>query len=324
MPQLKQEQIYSILLDRQQGFSMRAIARKLESSPSTISRLLKAVAAISNPLIQAEAVVYRRNQARKAREPYKYKGEIRKSCEALLRERRAPQEVVGRMKSLGMETVCHETIYKHIYKDRLTCSEFYFLLPRKHRKRVKRDLLIKPRGKISNPINIANRPIEAEKPITPGHLEADTVIFKGHKGAILTIVDRFTKKLYTRLLVDRTANRVKDAILNVVKTLPYKVLTLTVDNGKEFARHELITSKTQISIFFCNPYSSWERGLNEQTNGLLRRFIPKKTLYDQVNHKMLSNFTRRINSTYKKCLSYKTPIEFEKEWLLLSSVASQT
>lgn len=324
MPHLKQEQIYCIISLCKQGLSRRAIAQTVNCHYSTVSRVLTKLSFTENSsLIDAEALIYKRKQARKNRTPYKYKGALKEACEVQIREGRAPAEVVGRMKETGQPTVSHETLYLAIYKDREQKGALYSFLPRKRKMRVSRALKAKPRGNLNNPISIANRPPEVAKPTQLGHLEADTVILKDHHGAILTLVDKFSKKLYTVLMEDRTAERVQKALVQVINKLPYKALTLTVDNGKEFARHELITNQTDTPIYFCTPYSSWERGLNEQTNGLLRRFIPKKTRFQEVSADQLAAYTLRINSTYKKCLLYKTPLEFEAHTLSLSNVAVQ-
>jgi IS30 family transposase len=209
------------------------------------------------------------------------------------------------MKRNDMATVSHETLYQAIYRDQRQQGDLHKFLPRRRKRRLSRSLKAKPRGCLSNPISIANRPPEADKPSQLGHFEIDTVILKGHKGAIVTIVDKRSRRLYTVLVEDRTAERVQEAIVKVLKSLAYKAITITVDNGKEFARHELITSMTGVPIFFCTPYSSWERGLNEQTNGLLRRYIPKKTAYHEVSAEDLAKYTLRIYQTYKKCLFFR-------------------
>jgi IS30 family transposase len=321
MPHLKQEQIYYIFTSHKQGLTQRAIADALKCHVSTVSRTLKHPS--FDCQTDAEALVYRRKKARKENtSAYKYKGELKEACEELIREGRSPAEVVGHMKATGQATVSHETLYLAIYKDREQKGDLYSFLPRKRKRRVSRAIKAKPRGNLNNPISIANRPPEAAKPTQLGHLEADTVILKDHKGAILTIVDKFSKKLFTVLMEDRTAERVQKALVDVINNLPYNALTLTVDNGKEFAKHELITNQTKTPIFFCTPYSSWERGLNEQTNGLLRRYIPKKTSYQEVTAEQLEQYTLRINSIYKKCLLYKTPLEFESNNLPLKNIAN--
>jgi IS30 family transposase len=325
MPHLKQEQIYCIITLHEQGMSLRKIAQAIGCHFSTVSRILTAVSPFQfDSKTKAEALLYRRAKCRNHRSPYKYKGELKSACETLLRQGRAPAEVVGRMKVLGLPTVSHETLYLAIYRDKSNKGDLYNFLPRRRKTRVSRSLKAKPRGKLSNPISIANRPPEAASPTQLGHFEADTVILKGHQGAILTLVDKYSKRLFTALLEDRTADRVQKALVRIVKRLPYRALTITVDNGKEFAQHELVTSQTGAQVYFCTPYSSWERGLNEQTNGLLRRYIPKKTSYHEVTQKQLNHYTLRINRTYKKCLLFKTPLEFELSALSLNTVAFQT
>lgn len=317
MPQLKREQIYTVIGLYQAGHSTTSIANAIGCHKSTISRMLASLSDDSKcSLVAAEVILHKRKLARKKRGPYKFKGQLKAACLALIKEYRAPSEVCGRLKEQGMEYVCHETLYRYIHHDGHNGGTLYKYLPRCRKNRVRRDLKAKPRGVISNPTSIIYRPEEANKPKQLGHLEADTVILKNHKGAIVTLVDRYSKMLHTCLLPDRTACRVEKALANMLKSLPYKALTITVDNGKEFANHEIITKKTGVAIYFCTPYSSWERGLNEQTNGLLRRYIPKKTSYEQVNKDYLKRATKRINSTYKACLLYKSPIEFEHQLLL--------
>ena len=141
-----------------------------------------------------------------------------------------------------------------------------------------------------------------------GDWEADTIIGKGRKGAIVTLVDRKSRYLRMGLVSKRTKEAVKEMIISLLADFP--VHTITCDNGKEFAGHEDIAKALRASIYFAHPYSSWERGTNENTNGLIRQYIPKDTKFSELTHENISFVENRLNTRPKKCLSFNTPVVF--------------
>lgn len=177
------------------------------------------------------------------------------------------------------------------------------------------------RSKIPDRVDISMRDPIVESKSRIGDWEADTIIGKNQKGAIVTLVDRCSKKALFKKVQRRTKKLVTRAILDML--LPYKdkVHTITFDNGSEFADHKIISAKLKCKCYFATPYSSWERGLNEHTNGLLRQFIPKKTDFDTITDEMLDNYQNLINNRPRKILQFNTPIAV---FFLYPTVAVQT
>jgi IS30 family transposase len=174
------------------------------------------------------------------------------------------------------------------------------------------------RGCIPNRRDISKRPKEAESKKVFGHFELDTIVGKNHAGAIVSIVDRHTKIAYLRLVERGTAEQVTAAICEALSELAAKSLvrSLTSDNGKEFSSHELITEKTGALVYFATPYHSWERGLNEHTNGLVRQYIPKGTDFANITAQDVARVESIINNRPRKILKYRTPYEAMKQALM--------
>lgn len=157
---------------------------------------------------------------------------------------------------------------------------------------------------------ITERPSEVEKKQRIGDWEGDTIEVAGKKGNIVTLVERTSKYCLAKKIGRRTADNVMKAITSLFSTLPEsKRKTLTVDNGKEFASHEKIEKKTKTIIYFANPYHSWERGLNEHTNGLLRQYLPKKEPLYNKRQKNVDEWVKKLNTRPRKCLGFLTPVE---------------
>ena len=140
-----------------------------------------------------------------------------------------------------------------------------------------------------------------------GDWEIDTVIGKNHKGVLITIVERLSKYTLIKKVANKTAAAVTAGIISLMKDFKHKVLTITSDNGKEFAYHRQISKALKTGFYFANPYHSWERGLNENTNGLIRQYFPKKTSFDNISDDDVKAVMQRLNSRPRKSLGFKTP-----------------
>ena len=165
------------------------------------------------------------------------------------------------------------------------------------------------RGLIPNRIGIEERPEVVDIKERIGDFEVDTIVGRRHRGAILSIVDRVTKLTFLVLLTRGTAENVRKAMVAALKPFINDVLTITSDNGKEFARHEDIAQELCADFFFARPYRSWERGLNENTNGLVRQYFPKKTDFNSITQSDVAMVQHRLNTRPRKTLGYKTPSE---------------
>ena len=227
-----------------------------------------------------------------------------------------PEQIAGKLKleypNDPIMSISHESIYRYIYTQpqaRLNKKLINLLVRKKTRRRPPK----KRRGtgsKIINQISIDSRPKHIHLREDVGHREGDLVIGKNHKSAIGTIVERKTRFTLIIQLKSKKAMEVANEFSKILNKLnPIYKKKMTYDNGIEMARHEKITKKTGMKIYFAHPYSSWERGTNENTNGLIRRYLPKGTDFNQISRKQLLNIQEKLNNRPRKIIGYKTPKE---------------
>ncbi|OAD41570.1 IS30 family transposase, partial [Polaribacter atrinae] len=227
-----------------------------------------------------------------------------------------PEQISGRLKELypndPIMSISHEAIYRHIYtrpQARLNKKLIKLLVRKKTRRRTPK----KRRGggsKIINQISIDNRPKHIDLRNEVGHWEGDLVIGKNHKSAIGTIVERKTRFTLIVKLESKKAGEVANKFSKILNKLnPIYKKSMTYDNGIEMARHEIITKNTGMKIYFAHPYSSWERGTNENTNGLIRRYLPKGTNFNEIDLNQLQIIQEKLNNRPRKIIGYKTPQE---------------
>jgi len=227
-----------------------------------------------------------------------------------------PEQISGRLKELypnnPIMSISHEAIYRYIYT-RPQASLNKKLIQLLVRKKTRRRPHKKKRGggsKIVNQVSIDNRPKHIELRNEVGHWEGDLVIGKNHKSAIGTIVERKTRFTLIIKLESKKAEEVAKEFSKVLNKLnPIYKKSMTYDNGVEMARHEKITKNTGMKIYFAHPYSSWERGTNENTNGLIRRYLPKGTNFNEIDLKQLQIIQGKLNNRPRKIIGYKTPKE---------------
>jgi len=206
--------------------------------------------------------------------------------------------------------ISHEAIYQYIYEypqGKLNLKLIKLLV--RHKSRRKKVIKAsKRRGKIKDTISIDNRPQEINQRIRIGDFEGDLIIGKGQKSAIATLVDRKSRYTLIVKVKSRKSNTVVNAMASAILALPEdKYKSMTYDNGTEMAEHKLFTKLTGMRVYFAHPYSSWERGTNENTNGLIRRYFPKKTDFNNITEEQLSKVQYLLNNRPRKVLGYKTP-----------------
>jgi IS30 family transposase len=220
----------------------------------------------------------------------------------------SPEQIAGWLEDRGGVTLSHESIYQYIWRDKCEGGDLWQSLRRKNRRYQKRGSDGKTsRGRIPGRIDIDQRPAIVEQRSRLGDWEADTIMGANNKGAIVSLVERKSRK--TRLIkVERkTAKAVKAAIIASLRPHKEKTRTITFDNGKEFTLHQKIGKSLHADTFFAKPYHSWERGTNENTNGLVRQYFPKKTDFATVTQADVRRVERILNNRPRKCLDFKTP-----------------
>lgn len=221
----------------------------------------------------------------------------------------SPDQIVGSAKEEGIKMLSYVSIYKLIREDRIKGGELYKYLRNSGKRYKKRYGSLDKRGQIPDKVPIAKRPKEVDLKQRIGDFEVDLIIGKNHKGAQLTIVDRVTSFTLIQTLKTKRASEVSKAIITAL--MPYKAIvkTITNDNGKEFANHKEVAKKLEADVYFCNPYASYERGLNEYTNKLIRQFYPKNMELNNIEQKQNLKIMDLLNKRPRKKLGYKTPEE---------------
>jgi IS30 family transposase len=207
--------------------------------------------------------------------------------------------------------ISHETIYRVILSDQACGGSLYKHLRHQRKKYNKRCGKNAGRGLIPNRVDIDQRPAIVEKKDRLGDMELDTIVGANHKGAVVSIVDRCTKYVWLSLIPQATARNVEEAICERLVSLAQQQMlhTYTSDNGKEFANHEAIVERLGGDFYFATPYHSWERGLNEHTNGLFRQYHPKGTDFRAITDDDVMSVENKLNNRPRKILGYRTPAE---------------
>jgi IS30 family transposase len=234
--------------------------------------------------------------------------------EAKLAETWSPEQISGYLRANDQPRISHECIYQRIYADKRMGGTLHRAL-RCQKARRKRYGGRERRGTIPNQVSIDLRPDIANRRERFGDWEADLVIGAGHQQALVTINERTSRYALIAHAPAKTAQNVSDAILSLLTPFSDCVHTLTTDNGKEFAQHERIAEKLDAGFFFAHPYASWERGANENMNGLVREFFPKKMLFNSITQTDVALAMHRLNHRPRKCLGFRTPNEIFMEQL---------
>jgi len=303
--QLTQDQRYQIHAFLKAGFSQASIARELRVDPSTISRELKR---------NRGQCGYRPKQAqhladlrRKAKDnPTRITSDTWQQVDTLLQQDWSPEQISGTLKQLGQPAVSHERIYQHIYTDKQLAGLLHPHLGCQ-KKRRKRYGKYDRRGQLPNRKSIDDRPAIVALKGRLGDWEADTIIGKNHQQAIVSLVERQSKLTRFAKVERNTEAAVKQAIVEMLTPLVDCVHTITSDNGREFAAHEAIAEALAADFYFAHPYHSWERGLNENTNGLVRQYFPKGSDFTMITDEQVQAVAERLNERPRKTLGYQTP-----------------
>lgn len=233
--------------------------------------------------------------------------------EHLLARQYSPEQITGRLRYLGWQDVpSHESIYRYIYADKQSGGKLYQHLRCQKRYRKRGLKAQERRGQIAHRQSIELRPTLVDERQRIGDFEGDTVVGKGHKGVLVTLVDRVTRETKIKSLPNRKASRVAQACIDMLR---YEQLqSITFDNGKEFAEHQQIAKTLNAEIYFAHPYHSWERGTNENTNRLIRQFLPKSMRLDNIPRSLIQMIEDNLNHRPRKVLGYQTPLEVKSNF----------
>lgn len=310
---ITQVQRYEIAAYLRAGFSQAEIARLLNKSRSVICREINRNKNSRGHYSGGDAEMFSRMRKEKKRSPRKLTRLMREEIVGMIRELHcSPECVCGYFRRLGKPCVSHEWIYNLIRRDKAGGGDLYRCLPHslKHRRRpVNKPIPIADR------VSIDERPAVVEDRCRFGDWEMDTIVGKAGKGVIVTLVERTSKKLLmARSPKGKDSKSVARLVVQLLRPFSKHVLSITTDNGSEFADHKYIAKKLHTSVYFAHPYSSWEKGLIENTNKLIRQFIPKDTDFSSLSDDYILYVQTLINRRPRKLLNFFSP----KQIFLLS------
>ncbi len=230
-------------------------------------------------------------------------------AQAKLAEQWSPEQIAGFLKVEGELTVSHETLYQRIYADKRAGGSLWRHLRCQKLRRKRYGHYDRRGGPIAGQVSIEQRPAVVEARSRIGDWEGDTIIGANHHQAIVSLVERKSRYTLLAKVEHKNAAAVSQATTRLLKPFKARVHTLTTDNGREFAAHRAIARQLDAAFYFAHPYASWERGTNENTNGLVRQYFPKKLRFDTIKPEEINLAMQRLNHRPRKCLNFKTPHE---------------
>ena len=240
--------------------------------------------------------------------------------EQYLREDWSPEQVSGYLAKERILRISHETIYKHVWRDKAAGGDLARHLRCAQKKRRKRYRSYDSRGRLAGKRGIADRPAVIEERTEIGHWEVDSVMGSPDKHCVFTMVERKTGLVAIGKLENRTKEEVKKRIVTLIWAQKCPVLTMTADNGTEFHGYKKIERLTRVVFYFAKPYHSWERGLNENTNGLIRQYLPKRKSMAQITQRHCNRIADKLNARPRKRLDFRTPREcYATDWVFRTS-----
>jgi len=314
--QLTQEQRYQIYVLLKTGQTQTQIAAMIGVHKSTLSRELSRNRGQRG---------YRAKQAhqkalsRRKKAVARIGPETWAVVEDKLRQDWSPEQISGWLKSRQGITISHEWIYQYVLADKRAGGDLHRHL-RCQKKRRKRYGSYDRRGQMPNRVSIDERPAVVDRRERLGDWEADTIFGKGRRQAIVTLTERKSRLALLYKVEQRKADQVGEAIVELLQPVVDDVHTVTLDNGKEFAEHERLAKVLEADFYFAHPYAAWERGTNENMNGLIRQYIPKNRDLSTVTSQELVMIMRRLNHRPRKCLDFMSPFEvFFKQSVALTS-----
>ena len=304
--QLTQDERYHIqYLSRH--CTVTEIAKQLNRHKSTISREIRRHRTQGQQYSAEKAQRQSRTIKQRKRKPYKLDSQLIQHIDTLIRRKLSPEQVCAYLRKHHQITLHHSTVYRYLRQDKSnggTLWQHLRICSKPYRKRYGSTWT---RGKVPNRVGIENRPAIVDQKTRIGDWEADTIVGKDQKSALLTLVERVTRYTIICKLDNLKAEDTAPAVIRVLRAHKARVHTITMDNGKEFHQHTKIAKALKAETYFCRPYHSWEKGLNENTNGLIRQYFPKQTDFRNISDREIRRVQDELNHRPRKTLGYETP-----------------
>jgi IS30 family transposase len=308
--QLSEYERYAIARLLRQGYSRRGVARVLDRHPSTIIRELERNATHHDGAYRPEkAQQYAIARRRRSRRNLQYTPQDWAPICKRIQAHWSPAQIVGRARAFRQQSMSAETIYRYIRLDRKRGGELWRNLRIVSKFGRKRRGSPQTRGRIIGKRHISERPAAVERRRQPGHWEGDTVIGADQRHCILTLVERVSGFTIIKKLVARNVDQANQAMRQAIQHLNAHFRTITLDNGTEFHGYADVELETGVAFYFATPYHSWERGLNENTNGLIRQYLPKGSCFKALTQADCNKIAKQLNDRPRQRLGFKTPVE---------------
>jgi len=295
---------------RTQGFCAAEIARQLGCHRSTVGRELGRNCTPWDGRYRAfKALELSNGRRSRSRRNQQFSDQDLGKVGELLAERWSPEQISGRLARAATLSISHETIYRHVWRDKKAGGTLYKHLRCAQKRRRKGYGHYDSRGRLAGKRHISERPAAASNRGELGHWEIDTVMGTGSKDCIVSLVERKTGLLIIGKLASRTTNALNARTVELMNAHRGPFITITADNGTEFHDYASIEARTETTFYFATPYHSWQRGTNENTNGLIRQYLPRGTSMSQLTQRQCSRIAHCINARPRKRLGYRTPLE---------------
>jgi IS30 family transposase len=307
--QITQEQRIQMDALLKQGISKYQIAQQLGLHRSAVYRELKRNGGPRGGYNAARAEMYAHERKERFALPRKLNQKVKQIICEKLNQEWSPEQISGYCKKNSIDMVSHETIYQFIYQNKKQGGVLYKKLRIASKPYRKRYGSYDHRGKIPDRVSIELRPETVNLKQRYGDFEADTIIGKNHQGAVLTLVERKSYFTLMAKLDQKRADLTRHKMINLLSTYKDHVHTITADNGHEFAEHKIIAEKLSADFYFTHPYSAWEKAINENTNGLIRQYLPKSTNLKEVTIEQIKMIENKLNNRPRKSLQWKTPLQ---------------
>lgn len=308
MSHLTQEQRYTIEVLHKENYSQTAIAERINRDKSVVYRELQRNCDKRNGSYRASLAQKKCEKRHSEKNKNKaFTTEIKGFVTKWIKEDYSPEQIVGKAKIEGFDCVSAERIYQFIWEDKKQGGTLYKHLRTQGKRYRKRGASKDKRGQVVARVGIENRPIEVDLKERLGDFEVDLVIGKDHQGALLTANDRSTNISKIKKIPSKDAKIVREAIIELLSEFKPILHTITSDNGKEFSQHQLIARELDIGYYFARPYHSWERGANENMNGLIRQYFPKGMSFENITNEQVQEVENKLNNRPRKRFGFKTP-----------------